>query len=127
MNKYRDILHLPRPVFEDRPRMSMSDRAAQFSPFAALTGYDAAVAETARYTEEKPELEEDEKELLNRTLQQLHPGAQITVIYFLKDSKKPGGALRTVAGQFLRVDPLQQLLMLDRCSIPMEDLYKIKL
>jgi hypothetical protein len=106
MNKYRDILHLPRPVFEDRPRMSMSDRAAQFSPFAALTGYDAAVAETARYTEEKPELEEDEKELLNRTLQQLHPGSQITVIYFLKDSKKPGGALRTVSGQFLRTDPL---------------------
>ena len=94
-DNYEDIKHLTRPQYDDLPPMSMHDRAAQFSPFAALVGYGAAVAETARLTDSKVELTEDEiSELnanLNRLLDSLDEQPEISVTYFVPDEKKSGG------------------------------------
>ena len=95
IDNYDDIKHLTRPQYDDLPPMSMHDRAAQFSPFAALVGYDDAVAETARLTDSRAELTEDEmSELnanLNRLLDSLDERPQISVTYFVPDEKKSGG------------------------------------
>ena len=94
-DNYNDIKHLTRPQYDDLHPMSMSDRAAQFSPFAALVGYDDAVAETARLVGDRIELTEDEmSELntnLNRLLDSLDEQPQISVTYFVPDEKKSGG------------------------------------
>ena len=93
--KYGDIIHLPHPVSEKHPRMPMQDRAAQFSPFAALTGYEEAIYETGRLTEEKTELGEEEKAILDRKqqllLEKLDERPTLTVTYFVPDEKKSGG------------------------------------
>ena len=90
MNPYEDIIHLPYPV---RPRrMSDSDRAAQFAPFAALTGHGEAIAETARITESAAELSDDGIALLNEKLRSLDPGDRVDVVWFRPDSRKAGGA-----------------------------------
>lgn len=95
IDNYDDIKHLTRPQYDDLHPMSMHDRAAQFSPFAALVGYDDAVAETARLTDSRAELTEDEmSELnanLNRLLDSLDEQPQISVTYFVPDEKKSGG------------------------------------
>ena len=95
MSNYDDIKHLTRPQYDDLHPMSMHDRAAQFSPFAALVGYDDAVVETARLTDSKAELTEDEmSELnanLNRLLDRLDEQPEISVTYFVPDEKKSGG------------------------------------
>ena len=95
IDNYDDIKHLTRPQYDDLPPMSMHDRAAQFSPFAALVGYDDAVAETARLTDSRAVLTEDEmSELnanLNRLLDSLDEQPQISVTYFVPDEKKSGG------------------------------------
>ena len=95
IDNYDDIKHLTRPQYDDLHPMSMHDRAAQFSPFAALVGYDDAVAETARLTDSRLELTEDEMfELnanLNRLLDSLDEQPQISVTYFVPDEKKSGG------------------------------------
>ena len=95
LDDYDDIKHLTRPQYDDLHPMSMHDRAAQFSPFAALVGYDDAVAETARLTDSRIELTEDEiSELnanLNRLLDSLDEQPQISVTYFVPDEKKSGG------------------------------------
>ena len=92
--EYNDILHLPHHVSSCRPQMSMRDRAAQFSPFAALTGHGAAIAETSRVTQERIELSEDEKTLLDNKLQILRKlideQPMITVTWFSPDKKGPG-------------------------------------
>ena len=96
---YEDIINLPHHISSKRPQMSMLDRAAQFSPFAALTGYDDAIHETGRLTDEKIDLSEEEKEALDRKQQILmerlcdHPA--LTVTYFVPDPKKSGGAYVT--------------------------------
>ena len=95
MSNYDDIKHLTRPQYDDLHPMSMHDRAAQFSPFAALVGYDDAVAETARLTDIRAVLTEDEMtELnanLNRLLDRLDEQPEISVTYFIPDEKKSGG------------------------------------
>ena len=95
IDNYDDIKHLTRPQYDDLHPMSMHDRAAQFSPFASLVGYDDAVAETARLTDSRLELTEDEMfELnanLNRLLDSLDEQPQISVTYFVPDEKKSGG------------------------------------
>ena len=95
IDNYDDIKHLTRPQYGDLHPMSMHDRAAQFSPFASLVGYDDAVAETARLTDSRAELTEDEmSELnanLNRLLDSLDEQPQISVTYFVPDEKKSGG------------------------------------
>ena len=129
--RYRDIMHLSRPVSERHPPMAMIDRAAQFSPFAALTGYDAAVRETARLTEEKLELDESRKAQLDRRLQQLqqHSGRhpRLRAVYFLPDTRKAGGAYVTAEGELKKLDAYgRQLLLQDGTAIPFGDLYSLE-
>ena len=93
--KYGDIIDLPCPTSQSHPRMTMINRAAQFSPFAALTGYDDEVEEKARLTEEKHELTEDEEDYLNKAMislrEKLGERPQVTLVYFCPDEKKSGG------------------------------------
>lgn len=99
---YDDIIHLPHPTSKKHPRMSMAERAAQFSPFAALTGFDGVIRETGRLTDQRVELEESDREELERRLNYLdaqereHPLVQVT--YFLPDEKKGGRRIRHLPG-----------------------------
>ena len=116
MGRYDDIINLPHHVSANRHHMSMLERAAQFQPFRALTGYENAVQETARLTEDRIELTEDEKTLLDGKLQQLaddiasHPLATIT--WFQPDKKKTGGEYITTTGQLKKIDDFAGILIL---------------
>ena len=116
-SKYDDIIDLPRHVSKKRPQMPVSNRAAQFSPFAALTGYDAAVQETARLTEERIELDEYMKEALNIKLQiiedQLKKHPEITITHFKADEKKDGGAYVTAKGRVKKIDEYERALVME--------------
>ena len=116
MGKYDDIIHLPHHVSITRPHMPMRDRAAQFMPFRALTGYEDAVRETARYTDERIELTEDEKALLDMRLQKLADEIsnqpKMTLTYFRPDKKKAGGAYICVTGQLKKIDDHEGYLIL---------------
>lgn len=120
--KYRDIIDRPHPTSERHPRMSMIDRAAQFSPFSALVGYEEAVAESGRLTQSLGETDQNEKELLDRKLCYLrdHGGARITVTYFRPDDRKEGGAFYETEDVVLCVDPLQQMLITEKTHIPLK-------
>ena len=107
MGQYDEILNMPHPESKTRNRMSMSERAAQFAPFAALVGFESAVSETARITEEKIELDEYEIERIDRFLFKAneYPNTQNAVItYFKPDGYKSGGSYVTVNGTVRRVD-----------------------
>ena len=125
---YDDIIHLPHPTSIKRPRMSSLERAAQFSPFAALTGYGAAVRETARLTDPKAELTDEEKAALDRKLRLASEcRREVAITYFLPDGKKAGGAYVTAAGVIKKVDAIQHtVVMADKTSIPMEDILEIQ-
>lgn len=116
MGRYDDIIDLPHHVSTTHHRMSMLERAAQFQPFRALTGYEDAVRETARLTDDRVELTEDEKALLDGKLQRLadnlasHP--LVTVTYFQPDKKKTGGAYVTTTGQLKKIDDFEGVLIL---------------
>ena len=130
-DNYYDIKQFSRPHYDDHPQMSISDRAAQFSPFAALTGYDAAVDETARYTEIREELTEDEvnklNDDLNRLLDMLDERPEIRVTYFVPDKRKSGGSYKTKIGIVKKIDEYQKILVLeDGCRIPLEDISEIE-
>lgn len=129
---YDDIILLPHHVSLARPRMSAMERAAQFSPFAALTGYDAAVRETARTTEERAELDEDAKAALDRVLRQVldrlsaRPAIRVTV--FRPDSRKSGGAYVTLTGRVKKLRQPENVLVLeDGTEIPIADIYALEL
>ena len=116
-NRYSDLLDLPHPTSPRHPRMPILDRAAQFAPFSALTGYDDAIEETARLTDSMLEMTEDRREQLDRQYQILlvsverHP--QVEVTYFLPDTRKDGGAYRTVRGRLLRIDEVERIMQLE--------------
>lgn len=128
---YEDIIHLSHHVSPKRPQMSMKDRAAQFAPFAALTGHEEAVRETARLTDSKIELDENEIQLLDQKLQYLEAQAKqpvIEITYFLPDQRKSGGAYVDVQGRLKRIDRYNQCLrMEDGTEIPITDILKIEL
>jgi hypothetical protein len=128
---YDDIIHLPHHRSSKHPPMPQADRAAQFSPFAALTGYDAAVKETARLTDRRIELDEDEKAALDETLralvQRIDQRPQVRLTYFRPDEKKDGGAYVTAAGKLKRVDALTRTLLLeDGRKIPMDSVISVE-
>ena len=128
---YDDILHLPHPTSKNHPRMPIADRAAQFSPFAALTGHKAAIEETARVTERRIELDEDAKEQLDQTLQllleRIDEQPEITVTWFSPDKKKAGGQYHTATGKLKRIDTQEsRLILTDGVQIPLEDLLEIR-
>lgn len=139
---YSDLLKLPHPVSRSHPQMSLYDRAAQFSPFAALNGYGAAISETARLTDERPQLDESEQELLNERLLCLQRELQqpqdersvITVTYFVADARKDGGSLQQLTGTIQKIDVYQQTVTLltdaaalTPVSVPIADLVWIEL
>ena len=128
--KYEDMIRLPHHVSKTRPQMTLHDRAAQFMPFAALTGYGAVIKETERLTEEKIELEEDFKTEVEEKLQLLKLYADgttpITATYFVPDEKKSGGAYVTVPGILKRIDEFADTLDLtDGKKIPIRNLLQL--
>ena len=131
MEKYEDIINLPHHVSATRPQMSMIDRAAQFSPFAALTGYDEAVKETARLTDARIELDDGTKIILSDKLQMAMEMADqepiITVTYFVPDQNKAGGAYVDSTGIIKRIDEYERkVIFVDKTSIPIDDIYAIE-
>lgn len=114
---YEDIIHLPHPVSATHPQMPVSDRAAQFAPFAALTGYEAAIKETARQTDEKVELDENEKAILDEKLRMvqetLGERPEITITYFQQDDKKAGGSYISVTGYVKKIDPYGHSILME--------------
>ena len=114
---YSDIINLPHHVSRNHPQMPMEARAAQFAPFAALTGYDAVIHETARLTDKQVELEEYDNDRLNRMFSELmdslekHP--MVTVSYFKPDEHKAGGAYMTVSGKLKKIDTYEQIMKME--------------
>lgn len=132
INKYDDIINLPRHISKKHSQMSVEERAAQFAPFAALVGYEDEVEETARITEKRIELNEEEKKILDMKLQMLNEQIKvqiypnITIMYFIPDLKKDGGKYIKVSGVIKKVDEFKQLIILDdKTEIPIKDIIKI--
>ena len=130
MNQYEDIINLPHHVSPSRPQMPMSDRAAQFAPFAALTGYDAAIKETGRLTDEKIELDEEALTALDMKYQflmdALDDAPEVTITYFQPDERKAGGKYVSAVGVVRKVDDFERrITMQDGAKIPMDDVLSI--
>lgn len=117
MHKYEDILNHPRPVSTRHAPMSMTDRAAQFSAFAALTGYDAVLQESARLTEQETILDESGKEILDRQLRMIAENidtlGRITFLCFQQDEWKPGGSYVPICGRVKRIDAYRRAVLLE--------------
>ena len=127
MGKYDKIINLPHHVSSTRPHMTMIDRAAQFSPFAALTGYNAAVKETARLTEQQIELDEYEKATLDQRIlllqDRLKKLPEVTITYFIPDERKDGGKYVSITGAVKKIDTYEkQIVLLDKSKIPIENI-----
>lgn len=127
---YDDIINLPRHVSTTRPHMAAIDRAAQFSPFAALTGYDAAIRETGRLTGERVELDESMKDALSDRLQiiadRINEHPEIAITYFQPDVRKNGGAYVTAVGVAKKIDEYERVvLMTDGTAIPIDEIISI--
>ena len=130
MEEYREIIDLPHHVSPTRPQMPMSDRAAQFAPFAALTGYDSAIKETGRLTDERIELDEEALTALNMRYQflmdALNEEPKVEITYFKPDERKAGGEYVSVIGAVKKVDDFERLItMQDGTKIPMDDVLSI--
>ena len=117
MGKYDDIINLPHPDSKKHQRMSLENRAAQFSPFAALTGHNEAIKETERLTDQKIELEEDAITDINRTLMWIKDNIknkpEVVVTYFVPDYKKSGGKYITATVNIVKVDEIENKLVTD--------------
>lgn len=129
--KYDDILYLPHPTSAKHPRMPTSDRAAIFSPFAALTGHGDAIQETARLTETRIELDEDTKAVLDLKQQiladKIDEWPEVSVVWFRPDEKKDGGQYVTTTGQLKKVDDIERTLRLvDGTTIPLDDVLELR-
>lgn len=129
-NRYDEIINLPHHVSPTRPQMSMSDRAAQFAPFAALTGYDSAIKETGRLTNERIELDEEALTALDRKYQllmeALDEAPEVTITYFQPDERKAGGKYISATGAVKKVDDFERrITMRDGAKIPMDDVLSI--
>ena len=131
MGKYDDIINMPHHRSTKHPHMSMIDRAAQFSPFAALTGHDAAIKETARLTDEKLELTEGSKATIDAKLQTIMDAIrsqpEITVTYFKPDERKKGGAYLQITRKVKKIDAIERTIVFtDRSTVPIEDILDIE-
>lgn len=129
--QYDDIINLPHHVSARHPKMPMSERAAQFSPFMALTGYEDVIRETARLTWQKPELSENVREELEGKMWILaehiaeHP--EITVSYFLPDERKEGGSMVRETGRLKKIDETERIIRLENgCEIRVDDILEIE-
>lgn len=130
MNKYDDIINMPRHISKTRPQMSLYNRSAQFAPFAALTGYEERVKETARLTDTKIEIDDGLRNILNMKLniisEHLKEKPEITITYFVKDRKKSGGQYLTLKCVIRRIDLVnQEIILSDRSVIKLDDIINI--
>lgn len=127
--KYKDMLRLPHPVSAIHPKMSLQDRAAQFSPFAALTGYEDALKETARLTDHFVELDEDRKQEIDRQIgylqQHMREELTIKITYFVPDTRKNGGAYNTLEGYVQKIDENSKSLRIQGTEILVDKIYQI--
>lgn len=131
MSKYDDIINLNRPVSK-HPKLSISSRAAQFAPFAALTGYDEQVKETARLTSKKVILDEDALEKINNKLdfinKNINDNILVNVTYFIPDKKKSGGRYAEVKGIVTKIKLVEEYITIDnKIIIPMKDIINIEI
>lgn len=127
MDSYQDIIHLQRPVSSRHAPMSMEDRAAQFAPFAALTGYEGVIAETGRLTQGREEQTESALEELDAVLRaveaEIHMCPRVTVTRFCPDGKKAGGSFVTETGKAKKIDPYERVLVFtDGRTIPLDEI-----
>ena len=132
MNRYDDIINLPHHISPTRKQMSMHDRAAQFAPFAALVGYDDAVAETARLTETRQELDEQEQRAINERLayiaDHINEQPEVSIKYFVPDERKSGGAIVEVSGKTYRISNTDAtIVMTDGCKIRLSDIIDLSI
>ena len=130
-DKYDDIINLPHPSSKRFPRMPLQERAAQFSPFAALTGYDDAIRETARLTDRRIELDESRRLELDAALRdlgaRLEARPEVLVTYFLPDARKQGGQYVHVSGRLKKIDAVSRTLLLeDGTRIRIDDVYELR-
>ena len=130
-DRYNDIINLPHYRSKKRPHMSVYDRAAQFSPFSALTGHDEAIKETARLTDKKIELDETTKTMLNEKfnfiMEHIYDQPEITVTYFIPDGLKSGGMYVDFAGKVKKYDCLNRILTFtDNTEIKVDDILEIE-
>lgn len=128
--KYANIIDLPHQVSKIRPRMSRLDRAAQFAPYSALSGYEAAVRETARLTDRKTELDDYEKEKIDQTLNGLlasEVGVKASLTFFCPDRKKEGGSYITLTGEIYKIDSIERrIVMVGGEEIKLDDLVDVQ-
>ena len=129
---YDDIIALPHPEPRTHPRMSLHDRAAQFSPFAALTGHSAAIAETGRLTASRITLDESEIARVDAALQRLRellPQAPtVSITYFVPDERKAGGSYQTITGEVKRIDTVSGTIQLtNRQCISIADTFNVEI
>ena len=129
--KYDDIIHLPHPTSKKYPRMSVRDRAAIFSPFSALSGHGAAIAETARLTDQRMEVNEDAKVELDRRqavlLEHIGEQPEVTVTWFRPDDRKEGGIYVTTVGRAKKIDEFKRILsMVSGQKIVLDDIVQIE-
>jgi len=129
-SKYSDMFNMPHHVSEKRPKMSIKDRAAQFSPFAALTGHDAAIRETARVTEQRIILDESEKNILDEGLKIIASNIgnkpEISLVYFREDELKDGGSYEEITDIVIKIDYYGRVIVMKSgISVNFDDIYKI--
>ena len=130
--KYDDIINLPHYVSKKHPQMSLENRSAQFAPFAALTGYEDEVKETARLTDAKIEITEEMRNMLDKKIKliqkKLHTKPKVTITYFIPDNKKEGGSYNTITGSIIRMDKYKGILILkENTIIPILDIVNINI
>jgi hypothetical protein len=130
-NRYDEIINLPHHVSTTRPQMPLSDRAAQFAPFAALTGYEPAIKETGRLTNERIELDEEALAALDRKYQllmdTLDDTPEVTIIYFQPDERKAGGQYVSATGTVKKVDTFgRRILLQDGTRIPLDSVFDLR-
>ena len=125
MGEYDDIINLPHYEPKNHPRMSMMNRAAQFAPFSAVAGHDAAIREAGRITEGWIDIADSGNEELNRKMEMLqsrlseHP--MVTIEYFLPDAHKPGGSYHTISGNVRHIDEYERVIeLMDKRKIPID-------
>lgn len=131
-NRYDDIINLPHPVSPTHPQMPNSDRAAQFLPFSALTGYDAQIREAQRLTQERMDLDEDQKAVLDERmaelLENLAEQPHVTLTVFCPDEKKAGGSYQLVKGNVKKADLYEGVLIFtDGTRVQIGDVMEIEM
>lgn len=129
MKDYSDIIDLPHHVSEKHPRMSLYDRAAQFSPFSALSGYESEIAETGRFIEERVHLDEQKKRELDSRMQEIitKDSRRIRVFFFIPDERKEGGSYKEIEADINRIDAYKRIIVLSSGDrLPFEDIIDIE-